>query len=230
LLDGLWLKEGYTFALCDKCFRFRNAWDFNNIYYLIDTISGSMIVKPNVVKIRRISPKTGTDEEKAAGGTVVGFAGSTADAFTLLERLEGKLDEYPGQLARSCVELAKGWRTDKYLRRLEASLIVADASISLELSGNGDVLESHDDVLSVGSGSPYAKGEFGCAWYVWRPLTLYRPFMTHRLASAAARALMDTDMSAEEVAKKAMEIASDMCVYTNNNFKVEILDSKRAEK
>jgi ATP-dependent HslUV protease subunit HslV len=119
---------------------------------------GSMIVKPNVVKIRRILPKTGTDEEKEAGATIVGFAGSTADAFTLLERLEGKLDEYPGQLARSCVELAKGWRTDKYLRRLEASLIVADSSISLELSGNGDVLESHDGVLSVGSGSPYAKG------------------------------------------------------------------------
>ena len=102
-----------------------------------------MIVKPNVVKIRRILPKTGTDEEKEANATVVGFAGSTADAFTLLERLENKLDEYPGQLARSCVELAKGWRTDKYLRRLEASLIVADSSISLELSGNGDVLESH---------------------------------------------------------------------------------------
>lgn len=118
-----------------------------------------MIVKPNVVKIRRILPKTGTDEEKEAGATIVGFAGSTADAFTLLERLEGKLDEYPGQLARSCVELAKGWRTDKYLRRLEASLIVADSSISLELSGNGDVLESHDGVLSVGSGSPFAKGK-----------------------------------------------------------------------
>lgn len=115
---------------------------------------GGMIVKPNAVKLRRIAPK-GSPE---ASPTLVGFAGSTADAFTLLERLEGKLDEYPGQLARSCVELAKGWRTDKYLRRLEASLIVADATCSLELTGNGDVLESHDGVLGVGSGSPYAIG------------------------------------------------------------------------
>jgi len=115
---------------------------------------GSMIVKSNVVKIRKIVPK-GAGEENA---TIVGFAGSTADAFTLLERLEGKLDEYPGQLARSCVELAKGWRTDKYLRRLEASLIVADKETSLELTGNGDVLESNDGILGVGSGSPYAIG------------------------------------------------------------------------
>jgi ATP-dependent HslUV protease, peptidase subunit HslV len=134
---------------------------------------GSMIVKPNAVKIRRI-PSKATAHAAAAGskaasdglssppsgGTLVGFAGSTADAFTLLERLEGKLDEYPGQLARSCVELAKGWRTDKYLRRLEASLIVADESVSLELTGNGDVLESHDGILGVGSGSPYAIGMY----------------------------------------------------------------------
>lgn len=120
---------------------------------------GSIIVKPNAVKIRRILPKGTTDKDKANQGTIVGFAGSTADAFTLLERLEGKLDEYPGQLKRSCVELAKGWRTDKYLRRLEASLIVADASSSLELTGNGDVLESHDGILGVGSGSPYAIGK-----------------------------------------------------------------------
>ena len=119
---------------------------------------GSMIVKPNAVKLRRIAPKGADASEKNV--TLVGFAGSTADAFTLLERLEGKLDEYPGQLARSCVELAKGWRTDKYLRRLEASLIVADATCSLELTGNGDVLESHDGVLGVGSGSPYAIGTF----------------------------------------------------------------------
>lgn len=125
---------------------------------------GSLIVKPNAVKIRRIMPK-GVDATAAAGtekenmGTIVGFAGSTADAFTLLERLEGKLDEYPGQLARSCVELAKGWRTDKYLRRLEASLLVADASVSLEITGNGDVLESNDGILGVGSGSPYAIGK-----------------------------------------------------------------------
>jgi len=116
---------------------------------------GSMIVKPNAVKIRRI-PAKGTDDPQK--GTLVGFAGATADAFTLLERLEGKLDEYPGQLSRSCVELAKGWRTDKYLRRLEASLIVADEKISLQLTGNGDVLEMNDGVISVGSGSPYATG------------------------------------------------------------------------
>jgi ATP-dependent HslUV protease, peptidase subunit HslV len=117
---------------------------------------GSMIVKPNAVKIRQILPKGSTDVQK---GTLVGFAGTTADAFTLLERLEGKLDEYPGQLSRSCVELAKGWRTDKYLRRLEAALLVADERVSLEITGNGDVLESHDGVISVGSGSPYAIGK-----------------------------------------------------------------------
>jgi ATP-dependent HslUV protease, peptidase subunit HslV len=135
---------------------------------------GSMIVKPNAIKLRRIGPKgvvsgssgSGAPDDASSAAdadknvTIVGFAGSTADAFTLLERLEGKLDEYPGQLARSCVELAKGWRTDKYLRRLEASLIVADATCSLELTGNGDVLESHDGVLGVGSGSPYAIGTF----------------------------------------------------------------------
>jgi ATP-dependent HslUV protease, peptidase subunit HslV len=118
---------------------------------------GSMIVKPNAVKIRRIPAKGSEDPQK---GTLVGFAGATADAFTLLERLEGKLDEYPGQLSRSCVELAKGWRTDKYLRRLEASLIVADEKISLQLTGNGDVLEMNDGIISVGSGSPYATGTY----------------------------------------------------------------------
>ena len=161
---------------------------------------GSTIVKPNAKKIRRIYPKTlggerdvrtkddgsGTsDDDKKSQeedeGTIVGFAGTTADAFTLLERLEGKLDEYPGQLARSCVELAKGWRTDKYLRRLEASLLVADKKASFEITGNGDVLESHDGVLGVGSGSNFA--------------------------IAAARAQMDNEeLSAEEVAKKAMQI------------------------
>lgn len=100
---------------------------------------GSMMVKPNAKKIRKIAAKN--EQTKS---TIVGFAGSTADAFTLLERLEGKLEEYPGQLARSCVELAKGWRTDKYLRRLEASLLVADETVSLELTGNGDVLESNE--------------------------------------------------------------------------------------
>lgn len=159
---------------------------------------GSIIVKPNAKKIRRIRPKSiggessspkpaeegGSEpskEKEEDEGTIVGFAGTTADAFTLLERLESKLDEYPGQLARSCVELAKGWRTDKYLRRLEASLLVADAKASFEITGNGDVLESHDGVLGVGSGSAYAM--------------------------AAARALMEEpNLSAEDVAKRAMRI------------------------
>ena len=176
---------------------------------------GSVIVKPNAKKIRRIYPKTvgeeraklddddGADNENE--GTIVGFAGTTADAFTLLERLEGKLDEYPGQLARSCVELAKGWRTDKYLRRLEASLLVADKKASFEITGNGDVLESHDGVLGVGSGSNFA--------------------------IAAARAQMDNpDLSAEDVAKKAMQIASEMCIYTNDQFTMESLAMVEEDK
>jgi len=172
---------------------------------------GNMVVKPNARKIRKIFPKTvGGKPQKdgdgaQSGGVVVGFAGSTADAFTLLERLEGKLDEYPGQLARSCVELAKGWRTDKYLRRLEASLLVADENVSLEITGNGDVLESSDKVLSVGSGSPFAL--------------------------AAARALQDQEgMSAEDICRKAMDIASDMCVYTNKCYKYEVMDTKDDKK
>eukprot|EP00594_Rhizosolenia_setigera_P007755 CAMPEP_0178964990 /NCGR_PEP_ID=MMETSP0789-20121207/16006_1 /TAXON_ID=3005 /ORGANISM="Rhizosolenia setigera, Strain CCMP 1694" /LENGTH=211 /DNA_ID=CAMNT_0020649871 /DNA_START=227 /DNA_END=863 /DNA_ORIENTATION=- len=166
---------------------------------------GSVVVKPNTRKIRRILPKNtasnirgAPSEETNPQGTLVGFAGSTADAFTLLERLEGKLDEYPGQLTRSCVELAKGWRTDKYLRRLEASIIVADKNVTLELTGNGDVLESHDGVIAVGSGGHFAL--------------------------AAARALMDQPLGAEEIAKKAMDIASEMCVYTNNNYIIETID------
>lgn len=171
---------------------------------------GNIIVKPNARKIRRIYPKKSGDDdakdvdaetaaqEKENAATIVGFAGTTADAFTLLERLEGKLDQYPGQLARSCVELAKGWRTDKYLRRLEASLLVADKQASFEITGNGDVLESHDGVLGVGSGSAFAM--------------------------AAARAQMDNpELSADDVAKKAMKIASEMCVHTNDNFLTESL-------
>lgn len=182
---------------------------------------GNMVVKPNARKIRKIFAKTiggkkidknghaeNKDEDENTndtGATIVGFAGSTADAFTLLERLEGKLDEYPGQLARSCVELAKGWRTDKYLRRLEASLLVADEHISLEITGNGDVLESHDKVLAVGSGSPYA--------------------------IAAARALQDVDdLSAEDVCRRAMRIATDMCVFTNDNYRYEVMDIKDPNK
>ena len=165
---------------------------------------GSVVVKPNAKKIRRIMPKQTTpgDGGEDQGGTIVGFAGSTADAFTLLERLEGKLDEYPGQLARSCVELAKGWRTDKYLRRLEASLLVADGNVALEITGNGDVLESHDGVLGAGAGSHYA--------------------------IAAARALMTVpDVSAEEVCQRSMDIASDMCVYTNKSFMLEVMDDDK---
>mmetsp|Transcript_130587 Transcript_130587/g.194504 ORF Transcript_130587/g.194504 Transcript_130587/m.194504 type:complete len:234 (+) Transcript_130587:175-876(+) len=159
---------------------------------------GSMIVKPNAIKIRRIFPK-GVEHDDVQKATLVGFAGATADAFTLLERLEGKLDEYPGQLSRACVELAKGWRTDKYLRRLEAALIVADETVSLEITGNGDVLEMSDGVISVGSGSPYAL--------------------------AAARALMSVDdMTAEEVADKAMNVAADMCVHTNKEFLTYTID------
>ena len=133
---------------------------------------GSMMVKPNAKKIRKIGSKEGT-------GTMVGFAGSTADAFTLVERLETKLEEHPGQLARSCVELAKGWRTDKYLRRLEASLLVADAHVSLELTGNGDVLESSDGVLGVGSGSAYALGKLTYCIVLW---ALYYVSCMHILA------------------------------------------------
>ena len=178
---------------------------------------GSVIVKPNAKKIRRIKSKAAkanaggdplegkvidVDADDGASDTIVGFAGATADAFTLLERLEGKLDEHPGQLARSCVELAKGWRTDKYLRRLEASLLVCDKKASFEITGNGDVLESHDGVLGVGSGSNFAM--------------------------AAARALMDIpELSAEDVAKKAMKIASEMCIYTNDSFMVESLAEEK---
>jgi ATP-dependent HslUV protease subunit HslV len=207
---------------------------------------GSIIVKPNAVKIRRIMPKGSSDSDKASGGTLVGFAGSTADAFTLLERLEQKLDEYPGQLKRSCVELAKGWRTDKYLRRLEASLIVADASASLELTGNGDVLESHDGILGVGSGSPYAIGKrtrldpceiwwAGAVSCCQNVVVVVVISVSHLVVSewmtAAARALKDfPDLSAEEVAQKAMNVAADMCIYTNKEFLIESLEAKEEKK
>jgi len=150
---------------------------------------GQTIMKGNAKKVRRI----GKD-----GKVIAGFAGATADAFTLLERLEAKLEQYPDQLTRACVELAKDWRTDRYLRRLEAMMLVADKSVSLALTGNGDVLEPEDGVMAIGSGGNYAL--------------------------AAARALIDTDKGAEEIARKAMQIASDICVYTNNNFVVEVID------
>ena len=128
------------------------------------------------------------------------LAGATADAFTLFERLEAKLDQYPGQLTRACVELAKDWRTDRYLRRLEAMMIVADPDESLVLTGTGDVLEPERGVAGIGSGGNYAL--------------------------AAARALVDTDLSAEEIARKAMAIAADICVYTNTNVTLESLESE----
>jgi ATP-dependent HslUV protease subunit HslV len=150
---------------------------------------GQTIVKGNARKVRRIG----------AGGTVIsGFAGATADAFTLLERLESKLERYPNQLERACVELAKDWRTDRYLRRLEALMAVADKDRSFTLTGNGDVLEPEDGVIGIGSGGNYAL--------------------------AAARALMSVpDLSAEEIARRAMKIASDICVYTNGNVIIESL-------
>jgi ATP-dependent HslUV protease, peptidase subunit HslV len=151
---------------------------------------GQTIMKGNAKKVRRIGK---------GGNVIAGFAGATADAFTLLERLEAKLEQYPDQLTRACVELAKDWRTDRYLRRLEAMMLVADKSVSLALTGNGDVLEPEFGVMAIGSGGNYAL--------------------------AAARALMDSDKDAEEIARKAMQIASDICVYTNNNFVIETLDA-----
>ena len=151
---------------------------------------GQTIMKGNAKKVRRIGK---------GGNVIAGFAGATADAFTLLERLEAKLEQYPDQLTRACVELAKDWRTDRYLRRLEAMMLVADKSVSLALTGTGDVLEPEHGVMAIGSGGNYAL--------------------------AAARALMDTDKDAEEIARKAMQIAADICVYTNSNFVIETLDA-----
>lgn len=150
---------------------------------------GQTVMKGNARKVRRI----GKD-----GHVIAGFAGATADAFTLLERLEKKLEQYQGQLMRAAVELAKDWRTDKYLRNLEAMMLVADQSITLAITGNGDVLEPEHGTIAIGSGGNYAY--------------------------AAARALMDTEMSAEQIARRAMEIAGDICVYTNGNIVMETLD------
>lgn len=148
---------------------------------------GQTVIKGNARKVRRIG---------AGGNVIVGFAGATADAFTLFERLEGKLEQHPGNLTRACVELAKDWRTDKYLRRLEAMMAVVDKDVSLILTGNGDVLEPEDGIIAIGSGGNYAL--------------------------SAARALIDIDgMDAEKVARKAMAIAAEICVYTNENLTVE---------
>lgn len=148
---------------------------------------GQTVIKGTARKVRRMSPG-GRD-------VVAGFAGSTADAFTLFERLERKLEAAPGQLARAAVELAKDWRTDKYLRNLEAMLIVTDGKDLLVITGAGDVLEPEGGVAAVGSGGNYAL--------------------------AAARALFDGDMDAEAIARKAMGIAAEICVYTNDNLVVE---------
>jgi len=148
---------------------------------------GQTIVKANARKVRRLTK----------GDVIGGFAGATADAFTLFERLEAKLEQYPGQLMRAAVELAKDWRTDRYLRRLEAMMIVADKDVSLVLTGTGDVLEPEGGVMGIGSGGNYAL--------------------------SAARALIDTDMEAEAIVRKAMAIAADICVYTNRNVTIEKL-------
>ncbi|RBI84704.1 HslU--HslV peptidase proteolytic subunit [Rhodosalinus halophilus] len=152
---------------------------------------GDTVIKGSARKVRRLSP----------GGydVVAGFAGSTADAFTLLERLESKLEATPGQLQRACVELAKDWRTDKYLQKLEAMLIVSDGAQMYVVTGAGDVLEPEHDVAAIGSGGNYAL--------------------------AAARGLMETDMDAETVARHAMAIAADICVYTNGHLTVETIEA-----
>ncbi len=152
---------------------------------------GATIIKANARKVRTLGK----------GDVIGGFAGATADAFTLFERLETKLEQYPGQLTRACVELAKDWRTDRYLRRLEAMMIVADRETTLVLTGTGDVLEPESDVMGIGSGGNFAL--------------------------AAARALRDQPLDAEEIARKAMTIAAEICVYTNTNLVLESLPSSR---
>ena len=148
---------------------------------------GATVIKSNARKVRSLGK----------GDVIGGFAGATADAFTLFERLEAKLEQYPGQLTRACVELAKDWRTDRFLRRLEAMMIVADRGTTLVLTGTGDVLEP--EVMGIGSGGNYAL--------------------------AAAKALIDTPAGAEEIARKAMAIAAEICVYTNRNIVIESLES-----
>ena len=146
---------------------------------------GNTVIKKTANKVRKIETRN----------VIAGFAGSTADALTLFERLESKLEKHAGNLARAAVELAKDWRTDKYLRRLEALMAVADKEKSFIISGTGDVLEPEGDVIGIGSGGNYAL--------------------------AAAKVLMNSDMSAEEIAKKAVETASEICVFTNNNISSE---------
>lgn len=150
---------------------------------------GATVIKSHARKVRRL----------AGGKVLVGFAGATADAFTLFERLEAKLEMYPHQLARACVELAKDWRTDRYLRRLEAMMAVADQQVSFVLTGNGDVLEPENGLIGIGSGGSFAL--------------------------SAARALIDIEgMDAEDIARKSLSIAADICIYTNHNIVIESLD------
>ncbi|HXV25196.1 MAG TPA: ATP-dependent protease subunit HslV [Alphaproteobacteria bacterium] len=149
---------------------------------------GQTVIKSNAKKVRRLGK----------GDVIAGFAGATADAFTLFERLEAKLEQHPGQLTRACVELAKDWRTDRFLRRLEAMMAVADRGVSLVLTGTGDVLEPEDGLIGIGSGGSFAL--------------------------AAARALISLDeLDAEAIARRAMKIAADICIYTNQNIVVEKL-------
>jgi ATP-dependent HslUV protease subunit HslV len=149
---------------------------------------GQTVIKSNAKKVRRLGK----------GDVIAGFAGATADAFTLFERLEAKLEQHPGQLTRACVELAKDWRTDRYLRRLEAMMAVADRTVSLVLTGTGDVLEPEDGLIGIGSGGGYAL--------------------------SAARALMTVEaLDAETIARRAMKIAAEICVYTNETIVVEKL-------
>ena len=151
---------------------------------------GQTVIKARARKVRRLG----------GGAILAGFAGATADAFTLFERLEGKLEQYPGQLMRACVEMAKDWRTDRYLRRLEAMMAVADRDVSLVLTGTGDVLEPDDGVIGIGSGGAFAL--------------------------AAARAMIDReDMDARAVAERAMAIAADICIYTNGSVVIESVES-----
>ena len=146
---------------------------------------GNTIIKKTATKVRKIEKRN----------VIAGFAGSTADALTLFERLEAKLEKHAGNLTRAAVELAKDWRTDKYLRRLEALMAIGDKEKSFIISGTGDVLEPEDNIIAIGSGGNFAFG--------------------------AARVLMDTKLSAEEIAKKSIEVASEICVFTNNNIKIE---------
>ncbi|HUL86922.1 MAG TPA: ATP-dependent protease subunit HslV [Pseudolabrys sp.] len=148
---------------------------------------GQTIIKSNAKKVRRLGK----------GDVIGGFAGATADAFTLFERLEAKLEQYPGQLTRAAVELAKDWRTDRYLRRLEAMMIVADANVSLVLTGTGDVLEPENGVIGIGSGGNYAL--------------------------ASARALLDGPLDAEAIVRKSLDVAAEICVFTNRNVTIESL-------